>query len=427
MLVFELAFVLVLTFVNGLLAMSELAIVSSRRARLDHIARAGSRGAQTALRLIDDPGRFLSTVQIGITLVGILAGAYSGATLAEQFGTWLDQFAIFAPNGEAIAIGIVVLAITYLSLIVGELVPKRIAMNNPERIAVWVARPLDILSRFAAPVVWLLRTSTEAVLRTLRLHESAAEPVSEEDVKSLVAEGTRAGTFEPQEKEMIEGVLRLANRSVRSVMTPRTEIFWVDSNESQDELIMELREAAYSRLLVCDGTVDRAVGTVKTKDILAMVLRAEPIKIRDIMEPPISVPENLPLLKLLEIFRRKGVHMAIVIDEHKVTQGIVTTTDILESIAGNLPERGEEPGPSIVKRPDGSWLVDGLLPIDEFEDSTGLRGLSENGDFETVAGFVLQHLKVLPNPGLGFDYRDKRFEILDMDGRRIDKILVCHR
>jgi len=424
MLIFELLIVLALTLFNGLLAMSELAVVSSRRARLDHMARAGSSGAQTALHLIDDPGRFLSTVQIGITLVGILAGAYSGATLAEPLGAWLNLQPIFAPNGEGIAIGIVVVGITYLSLIVGELVPKRIAMNNPERIAVWVARPMHLLSKFTAPIVWLLRTSTEAILKTLRLHESAAAPVGEEDVKSLVAEGTRAGTFAPQEKEMIEGVLRLADRSARSVMTPRTDIFWIDSSESQEDLATELAQASYSRLLVCAETVDRAIGTVKTKDILASVLRGEPINIQAVMEPSVGIPEDTPLLTLLELFRRKGVHMAVVVDQHGVTQGIVTTTDILEAIAGNLPERGEGPGPSAVRREDGSWLVDGSLPIDEFEDRVGLRGLSDNGDFETVAGFVLQHLKTLPGPGAHFDYAGIRFEILDMDGRRIDKILV---
>jgi putative hemolysin len=422
--IFEILFVLLLTLINGILAMSELSVVSSRRARLDVLARAGSQGAKTALRLIDDPGRFLSTVQIGITLVGILAGAYSGATLAEHLGEWLNLYPIFAPNGDAIAIGIVVVAITYLSLIVGELVPKRIAMNNPEGIAVWVARPMYVLSQVTAPIVWLLRTSTEAVLRTLRLHESSAPPISDEDVKSLVAEGTRAGTFEPQEKEMIEGVLRLADRTARSVMTPRTEIFWIDVDETQDELAKELKQAAYSRILVCAETVDRAIGTAKTKDILATVIQGNKIDIKGIMEPAVEIPEETPLLTLLDLFRRKGVHMAVVVDEHRVTQGIVTTTDILEAIAGNLPERGEEPGPSALQREDGSWLVDGALPVDEFEDRIGLRGLADSGDFETVAGFVLQRVKNLPKAGDYFDYNGHRFEILDMDGRRVDKILV---
>lgn len=424
MLIFELLTVFALTLFNGVLAMSELAVVSSRRARLDHMAQSGSQGARVALRLIDDPGRFLSTVQIGITLVGILAGAYSGATLAEQLGDWLDQYPTFAPHGEAIAIGVVVVAITYLSLIVGELVPKRIAMNNPEAIAVWVAQPMHILSRITAPVVWLLRTSTEAVLTTLRLHKSTAEPVSEDDVKSLVAEGTRAGTFEPQEKEMIEGVLRLADRTARSVMTPRTEIFWIDLNETQAQLILELEQAAYSRLLVCEGTVDRAIGTVKTKDILAAVLRAKEINVQDVMEPAAKISEDLSLLKVMELFRHKGVHMAIVVDEYQVTQGIITTTDILEAITGSIPESGEDPGPAAIMREDGSWLVDGALPIDEFEDRVGIRGLSEDGDFETVAGFALHQMKNLPQAGDKFSYGGTAFEILDMDGRRIDKLLV---
>jgi putative hemolysin len=424
MLYLDILFILLLTLINGLLAMSELAVVSSRRTRLVHMAGEGSRGARMALRLIGDPGRFLSTVQIGITLVGILAGAVSGATIAERLGAWLDTLPSVAPNGDAIAIGLLVLCITYLSLIVGELVPKRIAMNNPERVASAVARPMNLLSRIAAPAVWLLKASTEAVLHALGLNEPKESTVTEEEVKSLIAEGTQAGIFVPQEREMIEGVLRLADRPVRAIMTPRTEIYWLDADADHEATMRKLEETRFSRLLVCKGSVDHAVGVVHTKDLLPRTLRGEAVKVDEAMVPPLAVSETTPVLRLLDLFRRGGVHMAVILDEYGITQGVATPTDILEAIAGDLSEQGDEAEPPMVQREDGSWLVDGSLPIDEFEDRLGLRDLAKTGAFHTVAGFVLHHLGRLPGTGETFDYKGARFEVVDMDGRRIDKILV---
>lgn len=424
MIYLEIGVVVALTLLNGLLAMSELALVSSRRARLEASAAQGNRGARAALRLIDDPARFLSTVQIGITLVGILAGAYGGATIAGKFGAWLDQFPAVAPHGDDIAITVVVMAITYMSLIIGELVPKRIAMNNPEGIATWVARPMEALSRVAAPAVLVLRRSTEAVLGLLRLNATAAEPVSEEEVKLLIAEGTRAGTFAPQEKEMIEGVLRLADRSVRAVMTPRKDIFWLDPDDTPETIRNELLEARFSRLLVCEGSVDTALGVVTTKDVLSAVLNGKGVDLRALMAPPVAVPESMPLLKLIDYFRARGVHMAVVVDEHGVTQGLVSTTDILEAIAGQIPQQGDEAGPAIVAREDGSWLVDGAMPVDEFADRMGLPRLDTDGDFTTVAGLALYQLKQLPKTGDRFTFSALRFEVVDMDGTRVDKLLV---
>jgi putative hemolysin len=424
MLYVEMLFVFLLVLFNGLLAMSEMAVVSSRKARLNQMARLGHRGARVALRLIDDPSRFLSTVQIGITLVGILAGAFGGATLADQLGDSLDTIPAIAPNGDTIGIAIVVAAITYLSLVVGELVPKRFALANPERVAASVAGPMLLLSRIAAPAVWLLKVSTESALRVLGLSGVRETTVTEEEVKSLIAEGAQAGVFAPQERDMIEGVLRMADRPVRVIMTPRAAIVWIDLKSDRAAILKVVDVNRFSCLLVCDGSIDRAVGIVHAKNLLPVALRGDVVELRALMTPALIIPESTPVLKLLEQFKRDRVHMAVVVDEYGTTEGLVTLTDVLESIAGELPERGEEPGPLIVQREDGSWLVDGMLPLDEFEDRIGLRGLRGEGAFHTVAGFVLQQLGHLPKTGESFVYRDARFEVVDLDGRRIDKVLV---
>ncbi|MGE0719862.1 MAG: hemolysin family protein [Alphaproteobacteria bacterium] len=420
----EVTVILVLTVMNGLLAMSEMALVSSRRSRLETLAANGSRGARAALRLLDDEGAFLSTVQIGITLIGILAGAFGGATLALRLGAALDDIPAVAPNGHTIAIPLVVVAITYLSLVVGELVPKRIALADPERAASLVARPMLTLSHFAAPAVWLLKRSTEGMLTLLGMKRERGSTVTEEEVKSLVAEGTQAGIFAPQEKAMIEGVLRLADRPVRAVMTPRPDVVWIDVDASPETAARILQEATVSRLLVCQGAVDNAVGVVHTKTLLPKALRGEAMRIADAMTPALVLPESAPVLTLLERFRRGGTHMAVVVDEYGLTQGIVTPTDILEAISGTLSELGEDGESPLVRRADGSFLVDGLMPIDAFEDGTGLRGFAGEGDFHTVGGFVLHRLGHLPTIGETFADNGVRFEVVDMDGRRIDKVLV---
>ncbi|MGE5767944.1 MAG: hemolysin family protein [Bacteroidota bacterium] len=423
MLYLEIVFIVLLIVGNGVLAMSELALVSSRRSRLEHLAGRGDRGARAALRLIDDPGGFLSTVQIGITLVGILAGAFGGATLADRLGDWLDGFAILAPHGDRVGIGLVVVAITYLSLIVGELVPKRIALADPERVASAVARPMRGLARLAAPGVWVLRISTEAALRLLRLSGARSQTVTEDEVKSLIAEGTRAGVFVPQERRMIEGVLRLADRPVRVVMTPRAEIVWIDAEADGATLREVVQRRAFSRLLVCDRVIDNAVGVLHTKDALPQALAGAPLSVRALMATVLMVPDRTSVLQLLDRFRREGIHMAVVVDEYGTTEGIVTLTDVLESIAGELPERGEMTEPPIVQREDGSWLVDASLPFDEFADRFDLRAPSEGG-FHTVAGFVLHCLGHLPNAGESFRYGAFHIEVIDMDGRRVDRVLV---
>lgn len=421
MVYFEVLVVLILTLMNGLLAMSELAIVSSRKSRLDQMANQGSRGARAALRLIADPGRFLSTVQIGITLVGIVAGAFGGATLGQRLGNWLNTIPWISAYGNSVGIGITVVVITYLSLIIGELVPKRIALTQPERISSFIARPMRGLSLVAAPAVWVLHVSTERVLRLLGLTGTRETTVTEDEVKSLIAEGTQAGIFVPQEKEMIEGVLRLADRSVRVIMTPRTKIVWVDVKSDRNTITDMVQSHRFSRLLVCDGNVDNPVGFIHTKNLLPEALRCEDVTLSDLVAPVLYVPDRTTILNLLNRFKKEKVHLAVVVDEHGTTEGLVTLTDVIETIAGDLPERGEDHGAQIVQRDDGSWLSDGTIPTDEVETITGIT-MGKN--VEMLAGFVLNHLGRIPKAGVSFVHGNVRFEVVDMDGNRIDKVLI---
>jgi putative hemolysin len=421
MLYLELLIVIFLIVMNGLLAMSELAVVSSRKSRLEHLANQGSRGSRAALRLIDDPSRFLSTVQIGITLVGIIAGAFSGATLGQRLGIWLNTFPWISPYGNSVGIGITVVGITYLSLIIGELVPKRIALTQPERVASLVAGPMRGLSLVAAPAVWVLHVSTERVLRLLGLAGARETTVTEEEVKSLIAEGTQAGIFVPQEQEMIEGVLRLADRSVRLIMTPRTRIIWVDVQSDRNTIIDMVRSHRFSRLLVCDGTVDQPVGFIHTKNLLPEALSCEEVTLSELVTPLLYVSDRTTVLKLLNRFKKEKVYLAVVVDEYGTIEGLVTLTDVIEAIAGDLPEQGEDDDPQIVQRDDGSWLADGMVPTDEVEAITGIY-MGE--DVEMLAGFVLDHLGKIPKAGASFLHGNARFEVVDMDGNRIDKVLI---
>lgn len=422
--IWESLIVLLLICLNGLLAMSELAIVSSRRVRLEQLAARGSRGARAALGLIAHPARFLATVQVGITLIGIVAGAFGGAALAEPFGAWLDGLPGVAPNGETIAVIIVVAVITYLSLVIGELVPKRVALRTPERVAVRIARPMLLLSQLGAPAVWLLGSSTELILRLLGIRGGREETVTEEEVRALITEGTRAGVFVPQEKLMIEGVLRLADRTVRATMTPRAAVAWIDLADPPEAVREEIRKAGHSRLLVCRGRIDELVGIVSTRDLVHRVLAGEEMDLQSVVVKPLIVHESLPVLRLLDMFRTAPVNLAVVVDEYGSVQGIVSPTDILKTIAGAVPEHGEPPEIDAVLRENGSWLVDGMMPVDEFEDRLGLRGLKVTGDFDTIAGFVLWQLGRLPKAGDSFVWNRWHFEVVDMDGRRIDKLVV---
>jgi putative hemolysin len=421
MIYIEISAIFLMTLFNGILAMSEMAVVSSRKSRLEYLANQGSRGAQAALRLMEDPSRFLSTVQIGITLVGIVAGAFSGATLGQRLGDWLNTIALISTFGTPLGIGITVVGITYLSLIVGELVPKRIALSQPERIASLIAGPMEGLSLIAAPAVWVLHVSTENVLHILGLSGAPETTITEDEVKSLIAEGTQAGVFVPQEQEMIQGVLRLADRPVRVIMTPRPKIVWVDTASDRNTILAMMESNRFSRMIACDGTIDRPVGVVHTKDILPEALRCTHVNLGTLMTPLLCVPDGTPVLKLLSRFKTEKAHIAVVVNEYGSTEGLVTLTDVIEAIAGDLPEQGEDSEPRIFQRENGSWLVDGTLPTDEVESVTGI---TMGKEVKMVAGFMLDHFGRIPATGSGFEYENARFEVVDMDGNRIDKVLI---
>ncbi|KGM31481.1 hemolysin family protein [Inquilinus limosus] len=422
----ELVIVVALILLNAFFAMSELALVSARRARLQNMADSGHRGARAALALAEDPNRLLSTVQVGITLIGIFAGAFGGATLSVPLRDWLVTIPGMGPWADELSFALVVVAITYFSLIVGELVPKRIALNHAEAIASRVARPMQMVAAIGAPIVWLLQRSTELVLRLLGVSAVPAQTVTEEEVKSMIAEGTEAGVFVEAEREMIDGVLRLADRSVRSIMTPRHEMVWIDLEDSPDEIRRTIAESGCSRFPVARGELDELQGVIQTKDMLDRMLQGGPFDVAETMRPPLVVPDGTPALKLLTTFRSAPIHLAVVVDEYGSVEGLVTPSDILAAIAGEVADLTDVPGGySIVRREDGSWLVDAMIPIDEVERLLRLRGLrSEDGDYQTLAGFVLWHLGHLPKVAESFIENGVRYEVLDLDGNRIDKVLI---
>lgn len=418
----EIAVVLVLTIVNGLLAMSEMAVVSSRPARLKVLADQGSKGARMAQRLAEDPGRFLSTVQIGITLVGVLSGAFSGATLGLRLTTWLEAQGLSPAAADALGVGSVVLVITYLSLVVGELVPKQFALRDPERIAARVAPAMLALSRISAPFVWVLNASGTALLRLAGSREGQDEAVTEEEVKTIIAEAESAGVLETEERAMIAGVMRLADRTARALMTPRRDVELLRLDDEIDEIRALLRSTRRSRLPVQDGEADAVVGVVLVKDIAAALSADPATDLRLLVNKAPIVTDNSRALDVLKAIRASTVHMALVFDEYGHFEGIITSGDFLEAITGTFEETGSDE-PALVRRSDGSWLVSGWMPIDEFTDATGFPA-SRRGDYKTVAGLVLGLLNRLPEVGETFDDGTFRFEVVDLDGRRIDKVLV---
>jgi putative hemolysin len=423
MLVWQLLVIALLILLNGFFAMSELAVLSSRRARLEQLADEKVRGARAALKLFEDPTRLLSTAQAGITLISVFAGAYSGATFAEPLSGSLPVLGAYA---YPVALGIVVVLITYLSLLVGELVPKRIAFNDPERIAAWVAPIMTRMSLVGAPVVFLLRISTETLMKLLRIPEKRESQVSEEEVKRLIAEGARTGIFHIAERDMINGVLRLADRSVRSVMTPRVEVIWIDLDDPPETIRREIAESGHSRYPAGRKGLDELEGIVHTKHLFDQTVRTGRFDIAASLRQPLVVHEATPVLGLLEMFRENPVHMAVVVDEYGGVEGIVTPTDILTAIAGELPEDvGDLEEAAAVRREDGSWLMDGMLGIHEAERLLERKDMRGDEDFETLAGFVLARLARIPQIGDHFEWGGLRFEIVDMDGRRVDRILVA--
>jgi putative hemolysin len=426
----ELLLIAALILLNGLLAMSELAVVSARRARLEAMARqksAVSRGARLAIKLAGDPGRFLSSVQIGITLVGILAGAFSGATLADRFSTWIEATYLLAePIADGIAFTVVVGSVTYLSLIIGELVPKQLALKKPEPIAAAMAPLLAGLAWIASPVVSLLDISSKLVLRLLGAGASNTEAVTEEEIRHLVAEAESAGTVEPAERQMIAAVLKLGDRAVRSVMTPRHDLDWLDLDAPHDEQVQRLRQTMHLRLPAAHGSISEPVGIVGVKDVFDALLDGGRDQLATkglaaFVQPVPAVHESADVLDVLTLLKASPAGMAFVVDEFGSLEGVVTANDILQTIAGDFAFPDGE-APDLVQREDGSWLIDGSLPREDMAEKLGLHLPEEEG--HTVAGFLLARFGRLPVAGDAVEWHGWRFEVMDMDGRRIDKVLA---
>lgn len=413
-----------LILINGLFAMSELAIVSARTSRLKVAAERGSGAAKVALALSSEPGKFLSTVQIGITLIGILAGAYSGASLGQPVGDRLALIGVPARFAYQGGFALVIVATTYFSLVVGELVPKQLALRAAEPIALVMARPMAIMARAMAPVVWLLDRSSALLLRVLRVRRLGKAHLTAEELHMIFTEATHSGAIEEGERALMSGILRLAERPAREFMTPRTELDWVDRQASVEDLTDMIARTPHSLLPVAEGSPDNVVGVLKTRDVLARLLEGAAPDIGALMKKAEVIPDQLDALDALRILQQGEVAMAMVHDEYGHLEGVVTPTDLLTAIAGSFvsdQEEGEEPW--LIEREDGSLLVSGAMPADAMADRLGIA-LAGDREFATVAGYVLSVLKRLPREGEHYEDQGWRFEVIDMDGRRIDKVLV---
>jgi putative hemolysin len=423
----EILIILLLMVANGLFAMSEMAIVSVRRARLQERVEQGDPKAIAALELANSPNRFLSTVQVGISLIGILTGAFGGAALANSLAPYIAMIPALRAYSDALAFGIIVVIITYLSLIIGELVPKRLALNNPEQVAMNVAIPMRFISTLTAPVVNLLSLSTEAVLKLLRSDRASDQPlVTEEEIKVLVRQGTEAGMFEEAEQDMVERVFRLGDQRVSSLMTPRLDITWLDLNDSAETNRRKMVESRHSRFPVCQETLDNVLGVVYVTDVLTRSLSGEPIDLATLLRQPLFLPESTHALKVLERFKQSGTHVAMVVDEYGVIQGMVTLNDVMEVIIGDVPFADNPQEEMVIRREDGSWLLDGMLPIDEIKELLELDNLpgEERGNYQTLGGFIITQLGQIPKSSDHVEWDGFRFEVMDMDGNRVDKVLV---
>jgi putative hemolysin len=421
---FEIAVVVVLIIANGIFAMSEMSVVSARRSRLQQLANEGSAAARAALELSSHPDKFLSTIQIGITLIGILAGAFGGATLASKIGDWLQTVPAIAPYAQAIGFLVVVVSITYLTLIIGELVPKRIALNSPEKIASIIARPMTLLSRVAAPVVAVLSFSTNAIFRLLRIQPPGDAPITEEELKLLIEQGTQAGVFHATEQDIVERVFRLGDRRVTALMTPRPDMVFLDADAPDEKIMAKIAESQYSRFPVYRGNTDNILGIAKVKNFLAAKLKDPEIRLEDTLTTPFFVPETSTAFQLLERFRTTGRHLALVIDEFGSVNGMVTSNDFLEALSGETADEDPE-NADFFERKDGSVLVDGAVPLDElYHRFPAMRPSVPGGTYHTAAGLFLHRLGQIPTIGDEINIGKYHIEVVDMDGRRIDKILV---
>ena len=423
----ELAVVAALILSNAVFAMAEMALVAAHKLRLQRLAAAGNAGARTALELANAPDRFLPTVQVGVTLIGVLAGAFGGATVAEDLAAKLGRVPWLADYREAVALGVVVAAITFATIVIGELVPKRLALGRPERFAIVLARPLQALARLAAPIVRLLGVTTRAVLWLLRARVAPESSVSEEEIRLMIAHGAAAGILHEAEHAMVENIFRLGDRKVSQLMTPRSDVVWLDAEDRPAAHLETMLSSGHTHFPVCQRHVDNVLGIVSLKDVLPRLAAGQGVVLPETLRQPLFIGETTPAIRLPELLRRFGTHIAIVIDEYGGLQGLITLDDLLAAVVGALPEVDKAPEePEAVQREDGSWLVDGLISLTRLRElvPVGIVPGEERGDFETLAGFLLTELQRVPRAGDHVTVHGLRLEVVDMDGNRIDKVLI---
>ncbi len=418
--------ILLLIVVNGVFVMAEMALVSSRKARLQQLANEGNIGAQTALDLSSSPERFLATTQIGITLIAILTGAYGERTLTERLSSYFSVFPDLTRYRESLAFGIVVMGITYVSLVVGELLPKRLALFSSENIASLMAGPMRFVSRLCSPLVAVINGSTQVIIGAVGLQPSEEPPVTEEEIKVMMEQGTEAGVFEEAEHDIVKSIFKLGDRAVSALMRPRREVVWLDIDDSFAENQKKLAASLYSRFPVAHGSLDNVIGVIQAKDLLTRCLAGSRIDLRDNVRPPLFVPEAVPALQLLEMFKKSRTHMALVVDEYGGVEGLVTLNDILEDLVGDVALVDMPQEKQIVHRPDGSMLVDGKLQIDKLKEALNAASLpeEESGRYQTLGGLAMLQIGRVPVTGDTFATAGYRFEVVDMDGKRVDKVLV---
>jgi putative hemolysin len=412
--------IFILILVNAVLAMSEAALVASRKARLQQQAGEGNKSSALALQLIEDPNIFLSTIQIGITLIGVLAGAVGGATIAESLAKTLQNVPYIGEYSISIALGVVVIVITVLTIWLGELVPKRLGLNSPEKIARIVAGPMLFLSKVFSPFINLMSLATNFVLRLIGVDPSSEPPVTEEEIHLLIDQGTQAGVFQEAEQDMVEGIFSLGDSRVYSLMTPRTELVWLDVTDSVEEIRQKIAECPFSRFPVRQDSLETIVGIVKSRDLLVESLSGKEIDLKTLLKPAFFIPETMFASRALELFKEKNTELLLVVDEFGGLQGLLTINDILEEIVGAM----EFEEPQATQRQDGSWLLDGMLEVDEFKELFDFKALPHEDEYETLSGFMMTSLGRVPQATENFDWNGFRFEVMDMDGRRVDKVLV---
>lgn len=416
----EILTILVLILINGVLAMSEAAMLATRKAKLQQLSNEGDKAAHAALELLKNPNVFLSTIQIVITLIGVFAGAVGGASIATALSQQLVRIEAIAEFAETIAFGVVVITITILTIWMGELVPKRLGLHSPERITKLVAGPMAILSMLFSPLVKLMSWATELALAIFGVKPSTEPPITEEELQVLIDQGTQAGVFEESEQDMVEGIFSLGDRRVYSLMTPRTEIVWLDVTDSTEEILEKIANSPYSRFPIRQDSLETIIGIVKSRDLLVTTLSKKDINLKDLARPAYFIPETMLASRALEVLKKNNIEMLLVVDEFGGLQGLLTINDILEEIVGQI----EDTEPQATQRQDGSWLLDGMLEVDEFRDIFDLGDLPHEDEYETLSGFVMTSLGRVPQATDHFEWSNLRFEVIDMDGRRVDKVLV---